>query len=228
MWVEVCCSVAKLCLTLCDPVNYSTQGFSVLQHLPELAQLRFESVMSSNHLILCHFLILLPSMFPSITVFSNELELHIRWPEYWNFSFSVSPSSEYSGLIFFGIDWFDLLVVQGTLKSLLQNHNSKASIIWCSGFFMVQLSHPYITTGKTIDLTIWTFVSKVNGNISIYKESYFKSFAWYSVKMVKTLNLSMDWKFYKTLPNRDREGEREREKERRKEGEKCNSFKNRF
>ena len=120
-----------------------------------------ESVMLSDHLILCHPLLLLPSIFPSIRVFSNESALHIRWPKYWSFSFSISPSNEYSGLISFRIDCLDLLAVQGTLKSLLQHHSSKASILWCSAFFMVQLSHPYMTTGKTIALTICTFVSKV-------------------------------------------------------------------
>ena len=116
--------------------------------------------MPSNYLILCHPL-LLPSVFPSISVFSNESALYIRWPKYWSFSFSISPSNEYSGLISFRMDWLDLLAVQGTLKSLLQHHSSKASILQCSAFFMVQLSHPYMTTGKTIALTIWTFVSKV-------------------------------------------------------------------
>ena len=116
--------------------------------------------MLSDHLILCHPLLLLPSIFPSIRVFSNESALHIRWPKYWSFSFSISPSNEYSGLISFRIDCLDLLAVQGTLKSLLQHHSSKASILWCSAFFMVQLSHPYMTTGKTIALTICTFVSK--------------------------------------------------------------------
>ena len=112
-----------------------------------------ESVMPSNHLILCHLLLLLLSIFPSTGVFSNESVLHIRSPEYWSFSFNISPSNEYSGLIPFRIDWLDLLAVQGTLKSLLQHHSSKASIIWCSVFFTVQLSHPYMTTGKTIALT---------------------------------------------------------------------------
>ena len=119
-----------------------------------------ESVMPSNHLILCCPL-LLPSVFPSIRVFSNEAALHIRRPKHWSFSFSIHPSSKYSGLISFRIDWFDLLAVQGTLKSLLQHHSLKASVLQCSTFSMVQLSHPYITTGKTIVLTIWTFVSKV-------------------------------------------------------------------
>ena len=119
-----------------------------------------ESGMLSNHLILCHHL-LLPSIFPSIKVFSNESALRIRWPKYWSFSFSISPSNEYSRLISFRFDWFDLLAVQGILKHLLQHHKSKASIIWCSAYFMVQLSHLYMTTGKTIALTIQTFVSKV-------------------------------------------------------------------
>ena len=117
--------------------------------------------MPSNHLILCHPLLLLPSIFPSIRVFSNESVLHIRWPKYWSFSFSISPSNEYSGLIPFRIDWFDLLAVQETLKSLLQHHSSKASILRCSAFFRAQLSHPNMTYWKSIALTIWTFVSKV-------------------------------------------------------------------
>ena len=110
-----------------------------------------ESVMPSNHLVLCRPLLLLPSIFPSIRVFSNKSVLHIRWPKYWSFSFSINPSNEYSGLISFRIDWFDL-AVQGTLKTLLQHHSSKASILWCSAFFMIQLSHPYMTTGKTVAL----------------------------------------------------------------------------
>ena len=117
--------------------------------------------MPSNHLILCRPLLLLPSIFPSIRVFSNESALRIRWPKYWSFSFNISPSSEYSGLISFRIDWLDLLVVQGTLKSLLQHHSSKTSVLQCSALFIVQLSHPYMTTGKTIVLTRWTFVDKV-------------------------------------------------------------------
>ena len=119
------------------------------------------SVMPSNHLILWHPLLLLPSIFPSIRVFSNESVILIRWPKYWSFSFSISPSNEYSGLISFRIDWLDLLAVQGILKSLLQHHSSKASILWHSAFSIVQLSHPYMTTGKTVALTRWTFVGKV-------------------------------------------------------------------
>ena len=119
------------------------------------------SVMPSNHLILCHPLFLLPLIFPSIRVFSNESFLHIRWPKYWSFSFSISPSNEYSGLISFRMNWLDLLAVQGTLKSLLQHHSSKASILRRSAFFIVQLSHPYMTTGKTVALTVWTSVSKL-------------------------------------------------------------------
>ena len=114
-----------------------------------------ESVMPSNHLILCRPLLLLPSIFPSIRVFSSESVLHIRWPKYWSFSFNISPSYEYSGLISFRMDWLDLLAVEGTLQSLLQHHSSKASVLWCSAFFIVQLSHPYMTTGKTIALTRW-------------------------------------------------------------------------
>ena len=120
-----------------------------------------KSVMPSNHLILCHPLLLPPSIFPSIRVFSNESVLHIKWPRYWSFSFSISSSNEYSGLISFRMDWLDLLAVQGTLKSLLQHHSLKASILWCSVFFMVQLSDPYMTIGKTITWTRWTFVRKV-------------------------------------------------------------------
>ena len=119
-----------------------------------------ESVMPSNHLVLCHPLLLLPSIYPRIRVFSNESGLRIRWPKYRSFSFSISPSNEYLGLIFFRIDWFDLLAVQGTLKSLLQHHSSKASVLRQSDFFMVELSHPYMTNGKTIALTTWTFVGK--------------------------------------------------------------------
>ena len=117
--------------------------------------------MPSNHLILCHPLLLPPSIFPRVRVFSNESVLHIRWPKYWSMSFSISPSNKYSGLTSFRIDWFDLHAVQRTLKSLLQHHSSKASILWCSAFFIVQLSHPYMTTGKNIALTRCTFVGKV-------------------------------------------------------------------
>ena len=140
-------------------MDYSTPGFPVLHHLPELLKIMsIEMVMPSTHLVLCHPLLLLPSVFLSIRVFSNESALCIRWPKYWSLSFSISPSNEYSGWISFRIDWFDLFAVQWTLKSLLQHHSSKASILLCSAFFMVQLSHPYMTTGKTIALTRWTFV----------------------------------------------------------------------
>ena len=125
------------------------------------SSLSFKLVIPSNHLILCHPLLLLPSIFPSISVFFNESVLRIRWLKYWSFSFSISPYNGYSGLVSFRMDWFDLHAVQGTLKSLLQHHSSKASIFWWSAFFMVQLSHIYITTGKTIALTRWTFVGKV-------------------------------------------------------------------
>ena len=125
-----------------------------------LKLMSIESMMPSNHLVLCHPLLLLPSIFPSNRVFSNESVLCIRWLKYWSFSFSISPSNEYLGLISFRIDWFDLLAVQGTLKSLLQHHSLKASGLLCSAFFIVQLLHPYMTTGKTITLTRWTFVGK--------------------------------------------------------------------
>ena len=139
-----------------------TTGFPVLHQPRNLLKLMsIESVMLSNHLVLCHSLLLPPSIFPRIMVFSNESALHIRWPKYWSFTFSINPSNEYSGLISFSIDCFDLLAVQETLKSLLQHHSSNSSVLWCSAFFMVQLSHPFMTTGKTIALTIWTFVSKV-------------------------------------------------------------------
>ena len=129
-----------------------------------LKLMSIESVMLSNHLILCRPLLLLPSIFPSIRAFSKESVFRIRWPKYWSFSFSISHFNEYSGLISFRIDWFDLLAAQGTLKSLLQHHSSKASILWHSALFMVQFSHPYMTTGKTIALTRWAFV----GNISAF------------------------------------------------------------
>ena len=139
--------------------RHASLSFTTSWSLLKLISLK--SVMPSNHLILCHPLLLLPLIFPSIRVFSNESALHIRWPKYWSFSFSISPSNEYSGLISLRTHWFDLFAVQGTLKSLLQHHSSKASVLQCSVFFMVQLSHPYMTIGKTIALTIQTFVDKV-------------------------------------------------------------------
>ena len=156
------CSVTQSCLTLCDPLSYSTPGLPVQHQTPEPTQLMSnKSVMPSNHLILCHPLLLLPSIFPSIRVFSNESALCIRWPKYWSFSFNISPFNEHPGLISFRMDWLDYLAAQGTLKSLLQQHSSKAPILWRSAFFIVQLSHPYMTTGKTITLTRRTFVGKV-------------------------------------------------------------------
>ena len=153
LWI-CCCSFTQSCPTLCDPMDRSTTGLPVLHHLPEPTEIMsIDSVMPSHHLILCCPLLLLPS------IFSSELVLCIKWPKYWRFS--IIPSSESSGLISFRIDWFDFLSVQRTLKSLLQHHSSKALILWCSAFFMVQLSHPFMTTGKTIALTSWTFVSKV-------------------------------------------------------------------
>ena len=155
-------SVTQSCLTLCDPMNRSTPGLPVHHQLPEFTQLMsIESVMPSSHLILCRPLLLLPPIPPSIRVFSNESTLCIRWPKYWSYSFGISLSNEYSGLISFRMDWLDLLAVQGTLKSLLQHHSSKASVLQDSAFFTVQLSHPYMTTGKIIALTRRTFVGKV-------------------------------------------------------------------
>ena len=147
---ECCyCSAAKLYPTLCNPVDWSTLGFPVLHYLPELAHSQVHWVSNAtNHLILCCPLLLLPSIFLSIRVFSNESALPIRWPKYWSFSFNISLSNEYSGLISYRIDWFDFFAVQGTLKSLLQYHNSKASVLQCSAFFMVQLSYPYLTLEK--------------------------------------------------------------------------------
>ena len=143
-------------------MDCSTPGLLSITNSWSLLKLMFiESVMPSNHLILCCHLLLLPSIFPSIRVFSNESALCIRWLKYWRFSFNISPSSEYSGLISFRTDWLDLLSIQGTLKSLLQYHSSKASILLRSAFFIVQLLHPYMTAGKTIVLTRWTFVGKV-------------------------------------------------------------------
>ena len=151
-------SVAQSCPTLCDPMNHSTPGLPVHHQLQEFTQTHVHWVtvaIQPSHP--CRRLLLLPS----IRVFSNESALHMRWPKYWSFTFSISLSNEHPGLISFRMDWLDLLAVQGTLKSLLQHHSSKASIFRCSAFFTVQLSHPYVTTGKTIALTRWTFVGKV-------------------------------------------------------------------
>ena len=155
-------SVTQSRPTLCDPMDHIMPGLSVHHQLPEFTKTHLHGVggtIQSSHLLLS------PSP-PAFNLsqhqgFSNESSLHIRWPKYWSFSFNISPSNEYSGLIFFRIDWFDLLAVQGTLESLLQHHSSKASILWHSAFFMVQLSHPYLTTGKAIALSRWTFVGKV-------------------------------------------------------------------
>ena len=157
LFLAVVQSLSHVCLfatswtTACQAPLFSIISWSLFRFMS------LESVMLSNHLILCHPLLLLPSIFPSIRVFSNESALHISWPKYWSISFSISPSNEYSGLISFRINWFDLLAVQETLKSFLQRHSSKASILWHSAFFVVQLSHPYMTTGKTIALTTQTF-----------------------------------------------------------------------
>ena len=155
-------SVTQSCPTLCDPMNRSTPGLPVHRQLPEFTRLAsIESVMPSSHRILCRPLLLLPPIPPSIRVFSNESTLRMRYLMYWSFSFSIIPSKEIPGLISFRMDWLDLLTVQGTLKSLLQSHSSNASILWCSAIFTFQLSHPYMTTRKTIALTRWTLVGKV-------------------------------------------------------------------
>ena len=154
--------VTQSCLTLCDPMDFSKPGFLSINNYQSLLKLTsITSVTPSNHLILCHPLLFPPSIFPRIRVFSTKSVLHIRWPKSWSFGFNISPFSEYSGLISFRMDWLDLLALQETLKSLLQHHSSKASIIQSSAFFIVQLSHPYLTTGKSIPLTRQTFVGKV-------------------------------------------------------------------
>ena len=156
-------SVVQLCPTLCNPMDCSMPGFSIHHQFLEFTQTHvIESVMPSNHLSLCHPLLLPSSILPSIRVFSPESILHIRWPKYWRLSFNISPSNEHPRLISFRMDWLDLLAVQGTLKSLLEHHSSKASIFRHSAFFIVRLSHSYMTTGKTIALTRQTFVGKVN------------------------------------------------------------------
>ena len=173
LWLTVTCQAPSFTLVVvlqllshvrlfATPWTAATIGFPVHHQLPELAQTHVHKlVMPSNHLILCRPLLLLPSIFPSIRVFSNESVLRIRWPKYLNFSFGISPSNEHSGLISFRGDWLDLLAVKQTLKSLLQHQSSKASILWCSALFIVQLSHPYMTTGKAIALTRQNFVDKV-------------------------------------------------------------------
>ena len=154
-------SLSRVQLFVTPRITAHQASLSITNSRRLLKLMSIESVMPSNHLILCHPLLLLPPIPPSIRVFSNESTLCMRWPKYWSFSFSISPSNEHPGLISFRMDWLDLLAVQGTLKSLLQHHSSKASSFWRSAFFTVQLSHPYMTTGKTIPLTRWTFVGKV-------------------------------------------------------------------
>ena len=161
--------------------------FPILHHLLELTQAHLHQVTdASNHLILCHAFLLLPSIFPRMRVFSNESALCIRWPKYWSFTFSISPSNEYSRLISFRIEWFDLLAVQGTLKSL-KHYSSKASSLQWSAFFMVQLSHPYMTTGKTVALTIWTFVSKMMSQLFNMLSGFVIAF------LPRSKHLSISW-----------------------------------
>ena len=157
-------SHVQLLVTPWTTAHQASLSITNSQSLPKLMSI--ESAMPSSHLILCHSLLFLPSIFPSIRVFSSESALHIRWPKYWSFSFNISPSNGHPQLISFRMDWLDLLAVQGTLKSLLQHHSSKALILQCSVFFIVQLSHPYMTTGKTIALTRWTFVGS---NVSAFE-----------------------------------------------------------
>ena len=152
-------SRVRLFVTPWTAAHYASLSITNFRSLPKL--MFIERVMPSNHVILCYLLLLLPSIFPSIRVFANESALRIRWPKYWSFSFNISPSNEHPRLISFRMDWLDLLTAQGTLKSLLQHHSSKASVLWCSPFFIVQLSHPYMTTGKSIALIRRTLVSKV-------------------------------------------------------------------
>ena len=155
-------SFAQSCSTFGDPMNRSMPGPPVHHKLPEFTQTHVnESVRPSSHLILCCPLLVMPPIPPRIRVFSNESTLCMRWPKYWSFSLNIIPANEHRGLISFMMDWLDLLAVQGTLKSLLQHHSSKASIFWCAAFFTVQISHPYMNNGKTTDLTRWTFVGKV-------------------------------------------------------------------
>ena len=165
---SLCCLVAQSCPTLCDPMDFSQASLSFTTSQSLLKPMSIESVMPSNRLIQYRPLLLLPSIFPGIMVFSNESALRIRWPKYWSFSFNISPSNEYSGLISFRMDWFDLLAVQGTLKGLLQHHSSKAPILWRSAFFMVQLSRPYMTTGKTIPLTMEVLRKVIYLSTNIY------------------------------------------------------------
>ena len=198
-----CCSVTKSFLTLCDSMDCNTQA--PLSSTISLSLLKFrstESFMLSNHLIVCCPLLPLSSNFPSIRVFSNESAHLIRWPKYWSFSFRISPCNEYSGLISFGFDWFDLLSVQGTLRSLLQHRSLKTSTLQCSAIFMVQLSHPYMTTGKTMDLTMQTFVGKeislLFDTLSRFAIAFlpikqpFKPFDVFHVVLEKTLESSLD------------------------------------
>ena len=166
-------------------------SFTISQSLLKLMSI--ELMMLSNHPILYHSLLLMPSIFPSIKVFSNQSAVLIRWPKCWSFSFSISPSNKYSWLISFRIDWFDLLSVQGTLKSLLQHHSLKASILWCSAFFMVQLSHPYMTTGKTIALTTWIFVGKVISLLFNTFSRFVKAFLWRSKHLLVSWLLLLAW-----------------------------------
>ena len=201
-----CSSVTQSCLTLCDPMDCSTPGFPIhhqtspssSRSLPKLVSI--ESVMPSNHLILCHPFFLLLLIPPSIRVFSNESVLGSRWPKYRSFRLSISPSNEYSGLISVRMDWLDLLAVQGTLKNLLQHHSAKTSILQCSAFFIVQLSHPYMTIGKTTALTIWTFVGKV---MSLLFDMWSRFVSFPSKEQVSLEKTKGYWSQEKGCPNQE-------------------------
>ena len=180
-WVHQFSSVFQSCLTFCDPMDCSMPGLHVYHHLLEFTQTHVHwvgDIILPSHPLSSLFL--LPSIFPSLRVFTNESALHIRWPKYWSFSFNLTPSSEHSGLISFKMDWLDLLAVQGTLKSLLQHHSSKASVLQHSTFFIVQLSHPYMITGKTIALTRQTFVGKV---MSLIFVGFFPFFIYFLIQI---------------------------------------------
>ena len=195
-WVQSL-SCVLLFMTPWSTAHQASLSITNSQSLLKL--ITIESVMPSNHLILCHPLFLLLSIFPSIRVFSNESVLCIRWPKYWSFSFSISPSNEYSGLISFRMDWLDLLAVQGTLKSLLQHHSSKASIFWCSAFFIVQLSHPYMTTGKTIGYPEWiiNILAKVSAELK-FEPQLFASRAC-TINYWTVSKHKINWKVYSFL-----------------------------
>ena len=200
-----CCSVTQSCLIFSDPMTCSMPGFPILHHLPEFALTHVHWV--SDAIQLSHplsLLLLPPSVFPSIRIFSNKLALHIRWPKYWSINFTISSSNKYSELISFCIDWFDLLAVQGTLKSLLQHHNLKASILQRSAFVMIQLSHPYMTTGKTIDLTISFIFKSLVFMFCMFSDPYtlnaevYRAIKWGGKVFLFWFENRHEWSYYST------------------------------